>query len=335
MGHEITDTDNIALYRTAAWHKLGTIVHEAKTPREMLYIAKLDWSVEQAALTASRERLLCGPDGEPVTSKENLAVQGWVANIRSDNGAVLGVVGEGFVPIQNSELASLIMEAASAEKVTTEVAGSLRGGREVFFLVHLGAFNIGRDHLDNFALFANGHAGSRALVVKPTMVRVVCANTMAAALAEGTRELRLRHTGGIRGRIDDIRKVLTSTAESVQRENDAARALASRRMSTAESDAFLVAAYEKLRGPIPGPDAREVGELSRRTRAIEAISSMISRRNHEQQVLGADTSAWLSANAVTGWIEHDKQTRTERVYTNLLGPSADAKRAVFELAATI
>ena len=93
MGHEITNTDNVLLHKTRAWHGLGTVVASAPTPREGLKLAGIDWGVEQYPLVAKL------PDGTEVE------VDTHVINYRSDTNTPLGVVSSGYQPIQNGEMA--------------------------------------------------------------------------------------------------------------------------------------------------------------------------------------------------------------------------------------
>ena len=124
MAHEIEQHDGVVLHREKAWHGLGTIVENAPTPTEALQIARLDWSVEQWPLAAQR------PDGGYLPIKTS------VANVRSDVGHVLGIVGDGYQPIQNRDLAEFCTALAEQDDVVKiESAGSIRNGAKVWFLL--------------------------------------------------------------------------------------------------------------------------------------------------------------------------------------------------------
>ena len=124
MAHEIEQHDGVVLHREKAWHGLGTIVENAPTPLEALQIARLDWSVEQWPLAAQR------PDGGYLPIKTS------VANVRSDVGHLLGIVGDGYQPIQNRDLAEFCTALAEQDDVVKiESAGSIRNGAKVWFLL--------------------------------------------------------------------------------------------------------------------------------------------------------------------------------------------------------
>ena len=82
MAHEIdfsTGKPAVFTVGTPPWHRLGTTVADAQTSADAIRLASLDWSVEPWPLVARRD----GIERE---------VTGRVANVRTDTGAVLGVV---------------------------------------------------------------------------------------------------------------------------------------------------------------------------------------------------------------------------------------------------
>ena len=332
MAHEITNRDGLVLTGEPAWHGLGIVVQKAPSPAEALQIAHLDWDVEQNLLTMARKIVTVGVEGVSERT-ENVPVPSHVANVRQDTQEILGVVGSGYGVVQNRDLVGLIYEAAKNEGVTVESAGSLRGGKNVFFLCHLGTFQIeSKDRLHQYALVANSHDGTRALTVSPTDIRVVCANTRAAALAVADKArltVSIPHRSEIMSKIGDVRKALGVAVEVAVREAERAKALAERQMSPEEVQTYFIKVYERLYGGMP-LEPKTQGERSKRTRADKAISTWVKTFRREQDEVGLTSSAWLAANAVTEWVDHDRQTKGgDRTYSNLLGSAAQAKSEGF------
>ena len=104
MSHEITENDNVVLHKNSAWHGLGKVVADAPTPHEALVAAGMDWEVDQYDLSATLA--IEPPTGTfgPAGIKR-VAVPSHIANVRRDTGEVLGIVGQGWTPIQNREMA--------------------------------------------------------------------------------------------------------------------------------------------------------------------------------------------------------------------------------------
>src|SRR5271170_5617388 len=78
--------------RTPPWHGLGRNVSEAVTSKEAITLAGLDWQVDQWPVSA------VAPDGWGT-----VATKRFVANVRTDTKAVLGVVSRKYRPFQNHE----------------------------------------------------------------------------------------------------------------------------------------------------------------------------------------------------------------------------------------
>ena len=339
MAHEITDRDGLVLLGKPAWHGLGTVVDKAPSPAEALQIARLGWHVERAPVWCKRDVFGVDASGNLTAEKRDTTIASHVANVRQDTGEVLGVVGADYSIVQNVDLSGLVTKAGQGAGVTIESAGSLRAGRDVFFLAHLSTFQIGaRDRSHLYALIANSHDGTRALSVLPTSVRVVCANTLRAALSAkdaGRLSINLRHTKNLDDRLPDVVLALRGAAAIAKAEEAKARALAARSLTVAEVGAYFADVYTSLFGPVPkvGP-ASTKGEKTRATRAHDTVVAWAKRAREEAATLDVGPSAWLAMNAVTGWMDHDRPTRgdTDRTYSNLFGSASVAKSTAVERA---
>lgn len=103
---------------------------------------------------------------------------------RDDTGAALGIVGKDYRTVQPSQVIGFFSDLASREGFDMEVAGSLAGGRRVWALAKVGdgAEIIGHDEVRPYLLFATSYDGGMSTVAKFTAIRVVCDNTMTAAV---------------------------------------------------------------------------------------------------------------------------------------------------------
>lgn len=335
MSHEITSRDGVVLVRVGGWHGLGTVVEEAPSPEKALQIAGMDWDVEQYDSYIDRKRILFGDDG--VTETTEKIRTGDVANVRSDTGEVLGTVSERYSVIQNRDLVGLIYAAAQNEDVVVETAGSLRAGRDVFFLCPLSCFRIGQmDDNYLYALVTNTHDGTGALTVTPTSIRVVCKNTQRAAIDEDERKnltLRLPHNARLMERVGEVQACLRGARIAALKEVDRAEALASRILGPEEIAGFFSAVYARLYGEAK-TDPKTRGERSKATRAVDMLGDWAGTLARECVALDQRPNAWLAANAVTNWIDHRRTIRGgDRLYSNLLGSAAEAKDTVFAEAA--
>ena len=177
--------------REKPWHGLGTQVDEAPTSADALRLAGLDWKVERKPIQ------VCG----------GRKVDNFFANVRSSDGAVLGVVSDRYQVVQNAE-AFAFTDALIEGEVRYETAGSLMGGRKIWLLAKLPDREIVGDKTEPYLCFSNTHDGSGAIRVCMTPIRVVCNNTLNIALNGAKRAWSVRHTGDIQAKLHEARMCL-------------------------------------------------------------------------------------------------------------------------------
>lgn len=191
--------------RELPWHRLGTVTEGAMTADEALELAHMkDWNVRKTPLFTT----VAGTDIE-VPDKFAVVRD----NPFEPKVDVLGTVGKHYVPTQNEEHADFLNTLVDASGAHFETAGSLDDGRRTFVTMRMPEtlFVGGVDPVDTYIAAANSHDGSTSFQVLTTPVRVVCANTLAAALHGASRIAKVRHTAGQGGAIARVRQTLDIT----------------------------------------------------------------------------------------------------------------------------
>lgn len=338
--HEIETHDNLVLTGKPAWHGLGTVVEQAPTPTEALQLAGLDWTVQQWPMVATSP-------GDDLLDVDEIDVPGHVLNVRSDTHQPLGVVGDGYKPVQNRELADFAEALAEAgDVVRVESAGSIRNGQRVWFLLRGESFSVrGDDVMHPYICLSNGHDGSAAMRATPTTVRVVCSNTLHMVIprSESRRTFKqavfaVRHSGDIKSKVNQAKQALQLYGRGLEATRGLASTLAARDVTRDEIQSFWLDVYQHIQAPVP-KNPKTAGEKAQRTRAMEAMQSMAERFDRERSVAGSN--AWNALNAFTGWTQHDRNVqgktdaaRTEqRVKNRLLGNAATQTHQALQLAA--
>lgn len=336
MSHELDTTNGITSFaaREDAWHKLGTTVGRAMNADEALELAHLKgWNVRKLALTASEPVLT----DEGVTDSQ-IEVPGKYATVRTNpiNGTVepLGVVGEQYVPVQNEDNAELLNALVDSSEAHFETAGALRGGREVFvtmsFPDHMKIGGVDPIGLNIAAL--NSHDGSSAFKFLVTPVRIVCANTQAAALGNAKASFSARHTSNIRRTLSQARDALDMTfAYAEEFEAEAERMIQSE-MTRGE--------FETMIGKIwaAPKDAEESTKKTTRqaTERKDLLMGLFSESATNAEIRG---TRWAGYQAITEYVDHfipvypGKRDAQDVRALRALTPDADAlKRRAFKLA---
>jgi len=291
MAHEITKTDGLVLAEKTAWHGLGTVVDKAPTPYQALHIAGLDWEVKKAPLSADI-------DGTQVDMPSQYALY------RDDTNEILGKCTERYKILNNVEIADLVYDVAESDNIEVETAGSLRGGKTVFFLLRLGSMGLqnGDDVTNNYAFFRTGHTGEDSLTVGLTPIRVVCANTERLALRD--EMLRLRHMGEVEYNLTEIRAQLGSLKDQAalfeqQMENA---------ITTEWSQSMMAEYFTKVWSQTYGkmPQDSESIQFKRCEETINTWQSYADNHKYQENCRG---TAYAAYQAVTQYATHDVNVR--------------------------
>jgi phage/plasmid-like protein (TIGR03299 family) len=313
---------NIETYigREAAWHNMGTVTGHFMTWAEILQHGGLDFQVFKSQL---RDGL-----GRPVKAWGTFRWdhEDWHAG-NKDNARFLGVVGEDYKVIQHAtgfELVDAIVQSQSGAHY--ETAGVLGNGEVVWGLADLGtAISVGDDKQNGYLLFCTSHNGSYSYVVKMTLVRVVCQNTLNVALSTKTAsQFRVKHTKNAMGRITDAHKTLAAIAGDMASVEQTLRFLAGRKV-TKESLAKVMARLFPVRTKTDdNGDAIPVNQ-TRRENIISEILQVYEYNDGPNGFQEQRGTAYNLLNAVTDWVDHFRGTDGKRGENALFGSGDELK----------
>lgn len=206
MAHNINfneQTEKHAFFSTKqpAWHGLGTIVQDYPTSAQAIGFAGLDYTVAKAPLFAK--------GADPLIS---FAVPDQYATMRTDNNAVFGVVGKDYQIVQNADaFAFFDAIVGGGEGIMYETAGALGSGERIFITAKLpGYIRVGNgdDVTEKYIFLTTSHDGSGSITAAFTPVRIVCQNTLNAAMRSASNVVRIRHTAGAKERLEQAHKVM-------------------------------------------------------------------------------------------------------------------------------
>lgn len=208
--NEQTGTHSFFSVKERAWHGLGKIVQDYPTSAEALKFAGLDFTVEKAP---NIHRL---PDGTEKISDNSFFTY------RTDNGAVLGdKLGADYQIVQNTQAFAFFDEIVGGDGILYETAGALGKGERIFITAKLpGYIKVGsNDLIEKYLFLTTSHDGFGSIMAAFTPVRIVCNNTLNAALRNCSNAIKIRHTANAEARLKMAHKVLgISNTLSVQME---------------------------------------------------------------------------------------------------------------------
>jgi len=294
MSHEVESMFSVG---ARPWHGLGHVLAGHPSIAEAIILAGLNWTVEPRHLFT--DVVPCG---------HLIKVPNHKAIVRQDNGAVLGVVGDDFTPLQNSDALGFFAPLIDEGLLVLETAGSLRDGKRVWVMAKVpGVPEVVApgDIVDQYLLLCHGHDGSLALRVGFNAVRVVCANTLAAALEHGDGMAVLRHTAGMGEALAQFRTVVAAQIRHFRESADAWRLLASRKCDDATFTRYLlrVAAVARGLGDDEVRESMPTGKLG--SRLVAAVAPLFTG-GAGNDVAGIRGTWWAAYNAITQWLTHER-----------------------------
>jgi len=297
MSHEIDMSNGVGACMVAgkpAWHELGVNVEQAVTSGAAIKLAGLDWSVESRPLHYG---------GRDADDCEAFEVPGKVGLVRSDTQALLSIRSESYVPLQNVEAFDFMdgVLGDDVERVKYETAGALRGGRVVWMMARMpGEVVVGDgDVTYPYLLLSNSHDGTQAVRIMPTMVRVVCNNTLNLAMrSQGVASaFTMWHTSGLTNRMAEAKRVLGLVRKQTAAFGEQASALAGVEVSRQRMQQYLA---ELFPVDASGTDRQKENALGKRQDV---------RRLFEEEPAntmdGVRGTGWGLLNAATHYVDHE------------------------------
>lgn len=185
--------------RQKAWHGLGQIIADYPTSAEAITFAGLDFEVAKK------------PNVHQLPSGISLISDNSYFTFRTDTEQVLGdKVGRDYQVVQNTEVFSFFDGIVGNETdIRYETAGCLYEGQIVFVTAKLPEYiRVGREDLiEQYLMLTSSHDGSGSINIAFTPVRVVCQNTLNAALKSSSC-IRIRHTSSASEKLKHAHQML-------------------------------------------------------------------------------------------------------------------------------
>jgi phage/plasmid-like protein (TIGR03299 family) len=294
------------------WQRLGAELDHPSTAEEAIISSGLGYEVQKRKLRAVLKR------------REQIEVPNHFATVRMDTGRVLGVVGNRYEVVQNTESFRFFDPLVSRDEAIYETAGVIDGGRSMWLLAKLpGYIRIGKrgDLVSKYVLLVNAHDGSSQVRCKLTAIRVVCKNSLSTALAGSDQEVKIRHTAQAPVRLEEAHQMLGLWNSLYQQLEYIFNTMALKRFTSKQLQEYV----EKL---IPSNQNAEsnVRTNNQRSRILELAETGIGADIHRGSVFSA-------YNAVTEYVDHqDAKDPAKHLKSIWFGQGNKLKQQAFSLA---
>lgn len=187
-------------------------VSDCNTSKEVMIAAGLDWFVSKCELVAKMPSLVSDTD-----SKDSFLYGGDAyrtcpnayATYRTDKNIPLGIVKDRYAPVQNIDAFNFFDGAIGKDKAVWQTAGCFGNGERIFVSAKLPKnILVNGDPIENYLVFTTSHDGSSGVKILFTPIRVVCQNTLNAAIRTTTNYVSFRHTSTVHEKLDTAAEIL-------------------------------------------------------------------------------------------------------------------------------
>jgi phage/plasmid-like protein (TIGR03299 family) len=185
-----------------AWHGLGVVTEGTLPAREAFETANALFTVEKRELEYPNSNYR---EGLSDPCEATFTAKGVYGIVRTDTQALLGVVSKQYEIVQNDSL--LRMAEFIREEVDMDCVIVLSHGSKVCFTATLrGAETdiVPGDTVKRRIVGYLGHDGKTGCGAKFTNIRVVCQNTLTAALGESGAHSSITHKNGANNNFDTL-----------------------------------------------------------------------------------------------------------------------------------
>jgi phage/plasmid-like protein (TIGR03299 family) len=322
MIDESTGRAAIAYAGATPWHGLGQALTPGASIDEWTREAGLSYTVLESPVqysTPASSELQSWPDRKVLH--------------RSDTGAPLAVVSDGYRVVQPVEIMDFFRELVELGGFQLETAGALSYGRRVWALASVAdaAPVVERDLVKPYLLLGTSYDGTMATVAKFTAIRVVCNNTITAAVGGygeadlGYLKSAVRVLHSERFNPEAVRLQLGIVANAWESFLVQSRQLADRPMAAEVADDFvaeLLKPYHTSKLPI------------NETRAYKRILALFNGGAIGSELPGVAGTRWAMLNAVTELVDHERgRSNNTRIESAWFGAGAALKARAAELLA--
>lgn len=307
MAHNLNIVNGKASFVSAngikPWHNLGQIVEGALTSEQCIELAGLNYEVDKTNVWANI-------DGKPHLVPDKFAT------FRKDTNDVFGIVGNRYEIIQNADAFTFFDAITGAKEAIYETAGALGKGEKVFITAKMPDYiriNGTDDVTEVYVILTSSHDGSGSIIAGITPIRIVCQNTLNAALRGLQNKVSIRHTSNAKQKLEQAHKLLGISHEYVNEVNQLFNHLSNVKVSDAQAKMVIEKVWDSQK-----EDSTRVNNI--RDAVMMAYQSGVG----QQGIVG---TAWGLYNGITYFLDHVQNYKDQDVKFESILAGASASKA--------
>ena len=339
MAHLI---ESMAFVGETPWHGLGNELAPKQPIEVWAKQAGMDWRIESSDVSYMANN----------DKGHNLILPFAEQKVlyRSDNFEPLSVVSQRFQEVQPKEILEFYRDLTEQSGFELETAGVLKGGKKFWALARTGQSTAlkGKDVSNGYILLATACDGTLATTAQFTSIRVVCNNTLAIALRNGSTSagvVKVPHSTRF-----DAEKVKQQLGISVRAWDDhmyEMKQLSQRKVTQQEATAYFDAVFNNTNLSIAEQDdsiiqfyrnvaneANAANKTEPNGRAMSKVMDMFNGQGRGAELSSAKGTAYGLLCSITEFVDHERRAMStdNRLDSAWFGTGAAMKQRGLEQA---
>lgn len=221
----------------------------------------------------------------------------------------LGVVGNTYKPIQNSDCLGLFDSIFSKEELVYTEAGYTNNGNKVWLKTKLpDTISLQGDEIEKYIVLSNSHDGTSGLNVKFLTVRLVCTNGLTASVLDAKSSINIRHSSNAKQKIDEAYKVLNIAKSTFKQWEENISKLSQIKISPQDLDLY----YNRVL------KIKDVKDASTRVMNTKETFNELFHNGIGVELNGG--TVWTAINSITEYTDHHRNYKNnQKDYGTLFG----------------
>jgi phage/plasmid-like protein (TIGR03299 family) len=242
---------------------------------------------------------------------------------RSDTKAALSVVSNRYQVVQPREILEFYRDLSDIAGYELETAGVLKEGRKVWALAKTNQSTRlkGVDAIHGYILLATACDGTLATTAQFTSVRVVCNNTLAVAVANGSGAVKVPHNTSFDAQA--VKQQLGISVSSWDAFMYRMKTLAERKVKSHEAMNYFLKVFNHS-------DTAAAGLSNER--AMKKVMALYDGHGKGAELASAKATAFGLLNAVTEYVDHERRAMSagHRLESAWFGQGATLKQRALD-----
>lgn len=244
---------------------------------------------------------------------------------RSDTKAALSVVSARYKVVQPKEILEFYRDLTEISGFELETAGVLKEGRKVWALAktNQSATLKGNDVVNGYLLLATACDGTLATTAQFTSIRVVCNNTLAVALTNGSGAVKVPHSTSFDPQA--VKKQLGISVSSWDGFMYRIKTLSERKVKSHEAMNYFLRVFT---------DQSDTAAGLSNERAMKKVLALYEGHGKGAELASSKGTAFGLLNAVTEFVDHERRARStdHRLESAWFGQGATLKQKALDQA---